>query len=136
MRSNISCLLCPRDVGLGRSVHRSCGRAASLGAGAGRGCAAEVRQGRATDRSNLRVTSGPLARRPICLSSIIESNGVGDSTWLNKIFHICAIVNLVTTISVGRLRIKFISGISINQLPWSFVGITFRTMILLLKSQE
>lgn len=79
------------------------------------GRAAEARQGRATDRSNLRVTSGPLARRPICLSSIIESNGVGDSTWLNKIFHICAIVNLVTTISVGRLRIEFISGILINQ---------------------
>lgn len=32
--------------------------------------------------------------RPICLSSIIESNGVGDSTRPNKIFHICAIVNL------------------------------------------
>lgn len=38
--------------------------------------------------------SRPLDRRPICLSSIIESNGVGDSPRLNKIFHICAIVNL------------------------------------------
>lgn len=58
------------------------------------GARREARQGRATDRSNLQVTSGPLDRRPICLSSIIESNGVGDSRLLNKIFHICAIVNL------------------------------------------
>lgn len=57
--------------------------------------AVKVRQERATDRSNLRVTSGPLASRPIYFSSIIESTGVGESTWRNKIIHICSIVNLV-----------------------------------------
>lgn len=28
------------------------------------------------------------------LSSIIESTGVGESTWRNKIIHICTVVNL------------------------------------------
>lgn len=68
------------------------------GAGA---AAAGVRQGRAKDRSNLRVTTDH-SRRPICLYSIIESNGVGDSTRTNKIFHIIAvIVNLVATITMS-----------------------------------
>lgn len=35
-----------------------------------------------------------LASRPICFSSIIESTSVGESTWRNKIIHICSIVNL------------------------------------------
>lgn len=82
--------VCGRNVDLGDWVPLQLCRVVVAGTTA----ASEVRQGRATDRSNLRVTRGPLARRPICLSSIIESNGVGDSTRLNKIFHICAIVNL------------------------------------------